>query len=159
MPLPRPSDPLGEIYAEWSVEFEANPEMSLQLMRWVFEDWQRATAEPEGVTYATTTVGGVPGVLVTPVDADPSQVMVVMHGGGFALGSSASHRKLAGHLARACGTHAFVLDFRLAPEFPFPAQIEDGLAVYQALLDRASRPTTCVSSATAPGGTSRWRWR
>jgi hypothetical protein len=44
MPLPRPSDPLGEIYAEWSVEFDANPEMSLQLMRWVFEDWQPFSA-------------------------------------------------------------------------------------------------------------------
>src|SRR5262245_32424963 len=152
MPLPRPSDPLGEIYSEWSVEFEANPEMSLQLMRWVFEDWQRATAEPEGVTYATTTIGGVPGVLVTPLDADPSQVMVVMHGGGFALGSSASHRKLAGHLAKACGTHAFVLDFRLAPEFPFPAQIEDGLAVYQALLDQGIRADDVCFVGDSAGG-------
>lgn len=152
MPLPRPSDPLGEIYAEWSVEFEANPEMSLQLMRWVFEDWQRATTEPEGVTYATTTIGGVPGVLVTPVDADPSQMMVVMHGGGFALGSSASHRKLAGHLAKACGTHAFVLDFRLAPEFPFPAQIEDGLAVHQALLDQGIEADDVCFVGDSAGG-------
>ncbi|MFF9346278.1 alpha/beta hydrolase [Streptomyces sp. NPDC014734] len=152
MPLPRPSDPLGEIYAEWSAEFEADPEMSLQLMRWVFEDWQRATTEPEGVTYATTTLGGVPGVLVTPVDADPRQVMVVMHGGGFALGSSASHRKLAGHLARACGTHAFVLDFRLAPEFPYPAQIEDGLAVYQALLDRGINADDVCFVGDSAGG-------
>ncbi|WP_306191648.1 MULTISPECIES: alpha/beta hydrolase [unclassified Streptomyces] len=152
MPLPRPSDPLGEIYAEWSVEFDANPEMSLQLMRWVFEDWQRATAEPAGVTYATTTIGGVPGVLVTPLDADPSQVMVVMHGGGFALGSSASHRKLAGHLAKACGTHAFVLDFRLAPEFPFPAQIEDGLAVYQALLDKGIKADDVCFVGDSAGG-------
>ncbi|MFI0730438.1 alpha/beta hydrolase [Streptomyces sp. NPDC021225] len=134
------------------MEFEANPEMSLQLMRWVFEDWQRATTEPEGVTYATTTIGGVPGVLVTPVDADPSQVMVVMHGGGFALGSSASHRKLAGHLAKACGTHAFVLDFRLAPECPFPAQIEDGLAVYQAVLDQGIKADDVCFVGDSAGG-------
>lgn len=134
MSHPSPTDPLGHIYAEWTIEFEANPEMSLQLMRWVFEDWQRATSEPEDVTYATTTLGGVGGIMVTPVGADASQVMVLMHGGGFALGSSASHRKLAGHLARACGVHAFVVDFRLAPEHPFPAQIEDGLAVHAALL-------------------------
>jgi epsilon-lactone hydrolase len=133
MSHPSPTDPLGHIYAEWSVEFEANPEMSLQLMRWVFEDWQRATSEPEGVTYASTSLGGVPGIMVTPVDGDDAQVMVLMHGGGFALGSSASHRKLAGHLAKACGARAFVVDFRLAPEHPYPAQIEDGLAVYDAL--------------------------
>jgi monoterpene epsilon-lactone hydrolase len=152
MSLPRPSDPLGRIYAEWSEEFEANPEMSLRLMRWVFEDWQRATAEPEGVTYATTEIGGVPGILVTPLESDASQVMVFMHGGGFALGSSASHRKLAGHLAKACGTHAFVVDFRLAPEFPFPAQIEDGLAVHQALLDRGVRPEDVTFVGDSAGG-------
>ncbi|SDZ57095.1 alpha/beta hydrolase [Herbiconiux ginsengi] len=130
----QPTDLLGRIYAEWTVEFEANPEMSLQLLRWVFEDWQRATTEPEGVTYQTTSIGGVPGIRVTPLDADPAQILLVLHGGGFALGSSSSHRKLAGHLARACGATAFVLDFRLAPEHPYPAQIEDTLAVYRALL-------------------------
>ncbi|MEX0426449.1 alpha/beta hydrolase [Nocardioides sp. DS6] len=152
MSQPRPTDPLGEIYAEWTVEFEANPEMSLQLMRWVFEDWQRATSEPEGVTYASTSVGGVPGILVTPLDADPAQMMVVMHGGGFALGSSASHRKLAGHLAKACGAHAFVVDFRLAPEFPFPAQIEDGLAVYDALLAGGIAPADVSFVGDSAGG-------
>src|SRR5690348_14686303 len=111
-----PTDPLGQIYAEWTVEFAAHPEMSLPLMRWVFEDWQRATAEPEGVTYRSTEIGGVPGILVHPLDADPTQVLLVLHGGGFALGSSASHRKMAGHLAKACGADAFVADFRLAPE-------------------------------------------
>lgn len=136
----KPTDLLGQIYADWTVEFVAHPDMSLQLMRWVFEDWQRATAEPEDVTYASTSIGGVPGVLVKPLDADPGQVLLVLHGGGFALGSSASHRKLAGHLAKACGAHAFVADFRLAPEHPFPAQIEDGVAVFRSLVAAGHRP-------------------
>ncbi len=135
-----PTDLLGRIYAEWTVEFEANPEMSLQLMRWVFEDWQRATAEPEGVTYQSTSIGGVPGIRVTPLEADPAQVLLVLHGGGFALGSSASHRKMAGHLAKACGATAFVADFRLAPEHPYPAQIEDTVAVYRALVAEGIAP-------------------
>lgn len=135
----QPTDPLGAIYAEWTEEFVANPEMSLRLMRWVFEDWQRATAEPEDVTYKSTDFGGVPGILVTPVAGDRTQVMVVLHGGGFVLGSSASHRKLAGHLASACGTTAFVADFRRAPEHPYPAQIEDGAAVFRALVARGIR--------------------
>lgn len=131
---PVPVDPLGRMYAEWTVEFTAAPDMSLPVLRWVFEDWQRATAEPEGVTYASRTVGGVPGILVTPLDADPGQVLLVLHGGGFALGSSASHRKLAGHLAKAAGATAFVADFRLAPEHPYPAQLDDADAVIDALL-------------------------
>ena len=136
----QPTDRLGAIYAEWTEEFVANPEMSLRLMRWVFEDWQRATAEPEDVTYKSTELGGVPGILVTPLAADPTQVPVFLHGGGFALGSSASHRKLAGHVARACGATAFVADFRRAPEHPYPAQIEDTAAVFDALVRDGIRP-------------------
>jgi acetyl esterase/lipase len=133
---PKPQDPLGEIYAQWAVEMAAHPEMSEQLLRILFDDWQRATAEPTDVTYEDTQIGGVPGILVTPTGADSSRMLLVMHGGGFALGSSRSHRKLAGHLARACGVHAFVADFRLAPEYPYPAALEDGLAVIDALLER-----------------------
>jgi epsilon-lactone hydrolase len=86
------------------------------------------------VTYASRTIGGVPGILVTPLDADPSQVLLVLHGGGFALGSSASHRKMAGHVAKAAGATAFVADFRLAPEHPYPAQLDDADAVFDALV-------------------------
>ena len=135
-----PSDPLGRVYAEWTEEFIAHPDMSLQLMRWIFEDWQRVTDEPENVTYATTRVGGVPGIQVTPLDADPAQVMLVLHGGGFALGSAASHRKMAGHLAKAAGTTAFVADFRRAPEFPYPAQIDDAISIFDALLADGREP-------------------
>jgi len=136
----QPTDPLGRMYAEWTEEFIANPDMSLRLMRWLFEDWQRVTTEPSDVTYESTDLGGVPGILVTPIDADPDQVLVFLHGGGFALGSSASHRKLAGHVAKASGTHAFVADFRRAPEHPFPAQLDDATAVFDALVDGGMDP-------------------
>ena len=80
--------------------------MSLRLMRWLFEDWQRVTTEPEDVTYKSTEIGGVPGILVTPAERRiRRQVLVFLHGGGFALGSSASHRKLAGHVARGLRRH------------------------------------------------------
>ncbi|GAA1955292.1 alpha/beta hydrolase [Nocardioides panacihumi] len=152
MSQPRPTDPLGQMYADWTVEFEAHPQMSVQLMRWVFEDWHRATAEPEGVTYASTTRGGIPGILATPVDGEQDRLMVLMHGGGFALGSSASHRKLGGHLAAACGTPVFVVDFRLAPEAPYPAQVEDGLAVYDDALQRGIAPGDVTFVGDSAGG-------
>lgn len=139
MTAPRPTDHLGEVYAEWAVEMGRYPDMSLELLRIIFDDWQRVTGEPEGVTYKETEIGGVPGILVTPVDADPQQVLVLLHGGGFALGSSRSHRKLAGHLAKAAGTVAFVADFRLAPEHQFPAGIEDGVAIVRALREAGHR--------------------
>jgi epsilon-lactone hydrolase len=151
MPAPIPNDPLGRAYAEWTVEFTNYPDMSLPLMRWVFEDWQRVTAEPEDVTYSSTTIGGVPGVRVTPLGADPSQVLLVLHGGGFALGSSASHRKLAGHIARACGTIAFVADFRLAPEHPYPAQLDDASSVIDALIGQGILPENITPVGDSAG--------
>jgi acetyl esterase/lipase len=152
MNVPHPQDLLGEIYAQWAVEMAAHPDMSEQLLRIVFDDWQRATAEPEQVSYAHTRLGGVPGLLVTPTDAEPNRILLLMHGGGFALGSSASHRKLAGHLAKAFGAHAFVADFRLAPEHPYPAAIEDGLAVIDALLERGHRIGDITPVGDSAGG-------
>lgn len=142
MSSPTPTDLLGEIYAHWIAElgYLGDAPVSTELLRLIFDDWQRATAEPEDVTYKNETIGGVPGILVTPIGADPTQMLLFFHGGGFALGSASSHRKLAGHFAKAAGVNAFVLDFRLAPDFKFPAQLEDGVAVYRALLDQGFRP-------------------
>jgi len=67
--VPTPTDPLGRAYAEWTAEFTSFPGMSLPLLRWVFEDWQRVTAEPEDVTYASITTGGVPGIKVALCEA------------------------------------------------------------------------------------------
>ena len=134
MSVPVPTDLLGQMYADWIVEMTKYPDMSLGLLRIVFEDWARATAEPTEVSYDETSFGGVPGILVMPRDSDPKQMVVLMHGGGFALGSSATHRKLAGHLAKAMGTYAFVADFRLAPETRFPGQLHDGVAIIDALV-------------------------
>src|SRR4051812_7124169 len=152
MSTPQPQDLLGQIYAQWSTEMAAHPEMSEQLLRIMFDDWQRATAEPTEVTYEHTSIGGVPGILVTPLDADAAKMLVLMHGGGFALGSSASHRKLAGHLAKACGAQAFLADFRLAPEHKYPAAIEDGLAVMEALLARGLKMRDVTPVGDSAGG-------
>jgi monoterpene epsilon-lactone hydrolase len=152
MTTPQPQDLLGRIYAQWAEEMAAHPQMSDQLLRIVFDDWQRATAEPEDVTYKHTEIGGVPGILVTPLDADRTKMFVLMHGGGFALGSSSSHRKLAGHLAKACGVHCFVADFRLAPEHKYPAAIEDGLAIIDDLLADGYRMSDITPVGDSAGG-------
>lgn len=154
MSTPTPTDPLGEIYAHWISElgYLGDAPVSTELLRLIFDDWQRATAEPEDVTYKSTTLGGVPGILVTPLGADSSQLMLFFHGGGFALGSSASHRKLAGHIAKASGVRAFVLDFRLAPDFKFPAQLDDGVSAYRAALESGIRPEAVTFIGDSAGG-------
>ncbi len=152
MSMAEPTDLLGQIYAEWTEEFTAVPDMSLRLMRIVFEDWQRATAECPAVSYQNVAIGGVPGVLAAPLGAAECEILVLMHGGGFALGSSASHRKLAGHLASACDAQAFVVDFRLAPEHKYPAAIEDGLAVVDALLEQGHSMSDITLVGDSAGG-------
>ncbi|GAA1513301.1 alpha/beta hydrolase [Nocardioides humi] len=152
MTQPVPQDLLGEIYAQWAVEMQAHPDMSLQLLRIMFDDWQRATAEPAGVTYRHADVAGVPGVWAEPLGADGDEVVLLLHGGGFALGSSASHRKLGGHLARACAAPVFVADFRLAPEHPYPAAIEDALAVLAAWRAEGRDPARTTLVGDSAGG-------
>lgn len=148
----RPTDLLGEIYAEWAVEMARQPDMSLPLLRILFDDWQRATAEPEGVRYKQSAVGGVPGIWALPDGADESRALLVLHGGGFALGSAISHRKLAGHLARRCGAAAFVADFRRAPEHPYPAPLDDALAVFDGLLAAGHDATDITPVGDSAGG-------
>lgn len=140
MKAPEPTDLLGEIYAQWITEMTRYPDMSIELLRIIFDDWQRATAEPANVTYENTSIGGVPGILATPLDRDDDKVLVLMHGGGFALGSAISHRKLAGHVAAACRASAFVVNFSLAPEHPYPVARDEGLAVFRALVAEGHAP-------------------
>jgi acetyl esterase/lipase len=130
----------------------ANPAMGIADLRGLFDEWHQPTLEPEGVTYKSDTVAGVEAIWAMPVDADPKKVILYTHGGGFAVGSAASHRKLAGHLAKHLGVTAVVLDYRRAPEHPFPAQLEDATAVYRELLARGFTAQNITTSGDSAGG-------
>ena len=112
----------------------------------------QATLEPERVSYRSEMVGDVPSIRVLPEGASPERMMLYTHGGGFAVGSAASHRKLAGHLAQALGVAAVVVDYRRAPEHPFPAQLEDTTAVYTKLLEQGYASKDIVICGDSAGG-------
>lgn len=152
MTLSPEADRLRALYQDWTDRMTANPEMGLASMRDLFEEWHQPTAEPEGVTYKNETIAGVPGTWALPVGADTSKVLLYTHGGGFVVASDASHRKLAGHVAKALGVTAVVIDYRRAPEFPFPAQIEDSTAVYKALLDQGFAAEDISTVGDSAGG-------
>lgn len=143
---------LRDLYADWADIMATTPGLTTRLFRSIFDEWHQPTVEPEDVTYKEEAVGGVPGIWTLPVGADRSQVLLYMHGGGFAVGSAASHRKLAGHVAKALGVTAFVLDYRRAPEHPHPAQVEDGVAAFRALLDRGISPAAVTTIGDSAGG-------
>lgn len=146
------ADFLRALYQTWSERMAANPALTIADLRGLFDEWQQPTREPEGVTYKSETVAGVEALWALPLDADPQKVILYTHGGGFAVGSAASHRKLAGHLAKHLGVTAVVLDYRRAPEHPFPAQLEDAAAVYRELLARGFKAHNIITSGDSAGG-------
>jgi monoterpene epsilon-lactone hydrolase len=88
------------------------------------------------VTFETDTVGGVPGLWVLPAAEQPGEAIIHLHGGWFNFGSAKAYRHLVGQIAARVGAKAFIPDYRLAPEYPFPAATDDVLACYQGLVER-----------------------
>jgi phosphinothricin tripeptide acetyl hydrolase len=94
---------------------------------------------------------GLTADIAVPKGAGPHPVMVYLHGGGWAFGSPASFRKLGMQFAEA-GYLTIVLDYRLAPEHPFPAALDDALGAYQWLLGRGIAPGRIVVAGDSAGG-------
>jgi acetyl esterase/lipase len=95
------------------------------------------TVLPHGdVTFEADTLGGVPGFWVSPTDRRSGEAIIHLHGGWFNFGSAKAYRHLVGHIAARAGARAFIPDYRLAPEYPFPAATDDVLACYQGLAER-----------------------
>ncbi|MBB3045838.1 acetyl esterase/lipase [Litorivivens lipolytica] len=79
-------------------------------------------------------------------------VILYLHGGGYISGSPLSHRDLAGRLGKAAGARCLVLDYRLAPEAPFPAALEDSIACWRWLLKQGVRPEQIILAGDSAGG-------
>jgi monoterpene epsilon-lactone hydrolase len=99
----------------------------------------KAVAAPDAVTYREDIVGGVGGWWCEPVEARPGAVILHAHGGWFTWGSGEAFRNLVGHIAHSAKAKAFVPDYRLAPEHPFPAAIEDLEACYRGLVESGAK--------------------
>lgn len=107
---------------------------------------------PEGCTFEQTTAAGRPAERLTPQGADTTRVLLYLHGGGYCVGSPLSHRALAGWLASSAGISALVPDYRMGPENPFPAAVDDALAVYRELLDGGVAPANVIIAGDSAGG-------
>lgn len=81
------------------------------------------------------TTAGLPGLLVRPTGSDSGRVLIYFHGGGYAVGAPQLYTSLASRIARLTGARVLLPAYRLAPEHPFPAGVDDALAVYRAVLD------------------------
>jgi acetyl esterase/lipase len=94
---------------------------------------------PDGVSFEADTVGGISGWWARPAQARKSAAILYLHGGWFNWGTASAFRNLVGHIAIAAGADAFIPDYRLAPEHPFPAAVNDAEACHRGLVDRGTK--------------------
>lgn len=125
---------LADLYQSWAESMQARPDMSIGDIRDLFEHWGDVTGEPGGVDYIEDDAGGIACMWANPKGGARDRVLLCMHGGGYALGSMYSHRKLYGHFAKAFGVRALIVNYRRAPEHLHPGPLDDVVSVYQWLL-------------------------
>ena len=107
---------------------------------------------PDGIRTTRTTLGDRPALHVEP-DNDPrAGTILYFHGGGHVFGSPETALSLTGNLVAKTGFSAFSPDYRLAPEHPFPAAIDDALSAYRALLEAGQDPSTIAFAGDSAGG-------
>src|SRR5215472_16394567 len=97
-------------------------------------------------------VGGIKGEWVRARGCRADAALLYLHGGGYRIGSPRSHRHLAGALSAESGLPLFVADYRLAPESPFPAAVEDAVAAYEGLLKQGLAPARLAIAGDSAGG-------
>ena len=100
-----------------------------------FDAVMERVAAPSGVTFEADTVGGISGWWAKPTRPRNGAAIIHLHGGWFNLGTARAYRNFVGHIAASAGAAAFVPDYRLAPEHPFPAAVEEVEACYRGLVD------------------------
>jgi acetyl esterase/lipase len=112
----------------------------------------RNIAVPSGVVIRSDKVNGISAEWIRPEKSQTDAVVLYLHGGGFVMGSLATHRELAARLALAAQTRFLVLDYRLSPEHPFPAALEDAIAAYLWLRNQGFVEEQIVIGGDSAGG-------
>jgi phosphinothricin tripeptide acetyl hydrolase len=121
--------------------------------REAYDGLGRLVPPDPGAVVSEAVLGGRPALDARPPDvAEPGRTILYLHGGGYAIGSPVSHRSLATHLAVAASARVILLDYRLAPEHPFPAAVEDAVAAYRTLLDGGVAPSALAIAGDSAGG-------
>ena len=129
---------------------EAPP--TLEQRRAAFTPGDRLYPVPDDVLVTEVTAGGVPAHWLAAPGADPGRVLLFLHGGGYELGSLRSDGELAARLGRASGMRVLFPEYRLAPEHPFPAAIDDVLAAWRWLRTGQDLSATSIAVAGASAG-------
>jgi len=126
------------------------PPPTLAEMRVGFEQ-MAAPAQPD-VKSESVSANGVDAEWIAAPGAVADRAVLYLHGGGYVLGSVKTHRDLIGRISRAAQARMLALNYRLAPEHPFPAAVDDALAGYRYLLDHGLKPARIAVAGDSAGG-------
>jgi acetyl esterase/lipase len=130
-----------------------NDRLAVRTQRRLCEASVRLNRVPRGTCVERVTLGGRPAERVTVGATERPRAILYLHGGGYVLGSARMYRPMAAHLARAAGAVAYALDYRLAPEHPYPAALEDTTAAFRALVaEHGFAPSQIAIAGDSAGG-------
>lgn len=124
------------------------------------ESWGDLTAEPRGVDYLETVVGGLLAMWTIPKHGDKNRVLLCLHGGGFVAGSIYTHRKMFAHLAKSVGARALLVNYRLLSDGgTYPVPVLDVQKAYRWLLDEGFTASHIAVVGDSEGGWLAVGWR
>jgi epsilon-lactone hydrolase len=106
----------------------------------------------EGVTSEPIKIGDMQAEWIVPSEIDNDAVILYLHGGGYCIGSITSHRSMVSFLAKTVKAKVLMIDYRLAPENPFPAAVKDAVEAYRWLLAQGTLPQRLIISGDSAGG-------
>lgn len=147
---------ISHLVREWLLQqkqaAQSGPAPSIEQQRKNLEAMSGRIPLDADVTVTKTSVGGIPGEWVVASNALDNQILFYLHGGAYYMGSCKSHRDLAARISRAAASRVLVIEYRLAPEHPFPAAIEDSTAAYRGLLNSGVKPSQIAIAGDSAGG-------
>jgi epsilon-lactone hydrolase len=107
---------------------------------------------PDGISVDPFFIKEIKAEWLIPDGANPSKVVMYLHGGGYVSGSCSDHRGIISKFAKITGVATLLYEYRLAPEHPFPAAVEDSISVYQWLVDAGYTPDNMLLAGESAGG-------
>ena len=129
-----------------------NPNASVEEARAGFEQVASMFPVDADIKREVVSAGGVKAEWVSAPDTDAGRAVLYLHGGGYVIGSINTHRSLAARLSRASKARVLVIDYRLAPEHPHPAAVDDSVAAYRWMLTQGLKPARIAVAGDSAGG-------
>ncbi|WP_413299492.1 alpha/beta hydrolase [Bacillus sp. 1P10SD] len=129
-----------------------SPEANIETARQGLEALSALTPVAQDITVEKVEIEGIPAEWVSAPNAVEDRVFLYLHGGAYIMGSCNTHRYLASKLSRSTAARVLVPEYRLAPEHPFPAAIEDAVSVYRWLLNSGVSSKNIVIGGDSAGG-------